>query len=216
MQSAGPGWAHPIFLVMQPRAAFPQLMISGLRLFSKRHSTASRALSPAFDRRHPGCSNRFPTMCLRTLPRRRIRPAIRVRGRGRSAFGPCWLYSGGRRSRRLPPKLRPADGTVRPIREDAEEGTSAAPEFRCSRSKSASRREPAPCSPPDAASKTCAGPTSSIGGPVMPPLNPRERDAPGPRRHATSQINGGRDIVCREQVRQVFNGQLKQAGDAAD
>ena len=202
---------------MQPRAAFPRLMISGLRLFSKRHSTASMALAPAFDRRHPDCPNRFPTMCLQALPRRRIRPAIRVRGRGRSAFGACWPHSGGRRSRRLPPELRPADGAVRPIREDAEEGTSAAPEFRCSRARSASRREPTPCPPPDAASKTCAGPTSSIGGPVMPPPpNPRKRDAPGPRRHATSQINGGGDIVCREQVRQVFNGQFKQAGDATD
>ena len=28
-------------------------MISGLRLFSKRHSTASKALASAFDRRHP-------------------------------------------------------------------------------------------------------------------------------------------------------------------
>ena len=165
---------------MQPRAAFPQLMISGLRLFSKRHSTASMALAPAFDRRHPDCPNRFPTMCLQALPRRRIRPAIRVRGRGRSAFGACWPHSGGRRSRRLPPELRPADGAVRPIREDAEEGTSAAPEFRCSRARSASRREPTPCPPPDAASKTCAGPTSSIGGPVMPPPpNPRNGMHPG-------------------------------------
>ena len=128
MQAAGPGRAHPIFLVMQPRAAFPRLMISGLRLFSKRHPAASRALATAFDRRHPDCSNRFPTMCLQTLPRSRIRPAIRVRGRGRSAFGPCWSRSGGRGPRRLPPELRPADGAVRPIREDAEEGTSA--EFR--------------------------------------------------------------------------------------
>ena len=30
-----------------------QLMMSGLRLFSKQHLTASRALSSAFDRRHP-------------------------------------------------------------------------------------------------------------------------------------------------------------------
>ena len=192
------------------------MAISGLRLFSKRHSTASRASASAFDRRHPDCSNRFPTMCLQTLPRRRIRPAIRVRGRGRSAFGPCRPRSGGRGPRRLPPELRPADGAVRPAREDAEEGTSAMPEFRCSRARSASGREPTPCPPPDAASKTCAGPTSSIGGPVMPPPNPRKRDTPGPRRHATSQINGVRDIVCREQVRQVFDGQLKQAGDAAD
>ena len=139
---------------MQPRTAFPQLMISGLRLFSKRHSTADRALATAFDRRHPDCSNRFPTMCLQTLPRRRIRPAIRVRGRGRSAFGPCWPRSGGRGPRRLPPELRPADEAVRPGREDAEEGTSATPEFRFSRARSASGREPTPCSPPDAASKT--------------------------------------------------------------
>ena len=122
MRSAGPGRAHHIFLVRQPRAAFPRLMISGLRLFSKRHSTASMALAPAFDRRHPDCPNRFPTMCLQTLPRRRIRPAIRVRGRGRSAFGPCWPRSGGRGPRRLPPELRPADGAVRPDRKDAEEG----------------------------------------------------------------------------------------------
>ena len=129
----------PYFLVMQLRAAFPQLMISGPRLFSKRHQTASRALAPAFDRRHPDCSNRFPTMRLQTLPRHRIRPAIRVRGRGRSAFGPCRPRSGGRKPRRLPPELRPADGAVRPVREDAEEGTSAAPEFRCSRGRQAGR-----------------------------------------------------------------------------
>ena len=30
-------------------------MISDLRLFSKRHSTASRAPASAFDRRHPVC-----------------------------------------------------------------------------------------------------------------------------------------------------------------
>ena len=38
MRSAGPGRAHPIFLVMQPRAAFPELTISDMRLFSKRRT----------------------------------------------------------------------------------------------------------------------------------------------------------------------------------
>ena len=181
MRSAGSGASH-IFWSCSCGATFPQLMISGPRLFSKRHPAASKAQASAFDRRHPDCSNRFPTMHLQTLPRRRIRPAIRVCGRSRSAFGPCWPRSGGCVPRRLPPELRPADGAVRPVREDAEEGTSAAPEFRCSRARPrarpANRRAPTPCSPPDAASKTCAGPTSSIGGPVMPPPNPRKRDAP--------------------------------------
>ena len=38
MRSAGPGRAHPVFLVRQPRAAFPELTISGLRLFLKRRT----------------------------------------------------------------------------------------------------------------------------------------------------------------------------------
>ena len=159
-----------------------QLMISDLWLFSKRHSTASRALAPAFDQRHPDCSNRFPTMRLQAPSRRRIRPAIRVRGRGRSAFCLCWPRSSGCRPRRLLPELRPADGAVQPVREDAEEGTpaaigfwwgSTAPEFRCSRARSrarlASRRAPTPCSPANAASKACVGPTSSNGGLVAVP-----------------------------------------------
>ena len=157
-------------------------MISDLWLFSKRCSTASRALAPAFDRRHPDCSNRFPTMRLQAPSRRRIRPAIRVRGRGRSAFCLCWPRSSGCRPRRLLPELRPADGAVQPVREDAEEGTpaaigfwwgSTAPEFRCSRARSrarlASRRAPTPCSPANAASKACVGPTSSNGGLVAVP-----------------------------------------------
>ena len=57
MQSAGPGRAHPVFLVRQPRAAFPELTISGLRLFLKRRtrlrpSTSRSNRSAAF----PGSS----------------------------------------------------------------------------------------------------------------------------------------------------------------
>ena len=54
MRSAGPGWAHPKFFGQTAAARLSlQLMIPVLRLFSKRHSTASKALASAFDRRHP-------------------------------------------------------------------------------------------------------------------------------------------------------------------
>ena len=122
-RSAGPGWAHSKFFGHATARGIPPIDDFGPRLFSKQHQTSNRALAPAFDRCHLECSNRFPTMCLQTLSRRRIRPAIRVCGRGRSAIGPCWFRSGGCRTRRLLPELRPTDDAVRPIREDAEEGT---------------------------------------------------------------------------------------------
>ncbi len=50
----------PNFLGRQPRLSL-QLMISGLRLFSKRHSTASKAPASAFDRRHPVCPKKYGT-----------------------------------------------------------------------------------------------------------------------------------------------------------
>ena len=40
MRSAGPGQAHPIFLVMQPRGAFPQLTISGRGCFRSGEQSA--------------------------------------------------------------------------------------------------------------------------------------------------------------------------------
>ena len=47
-------WVHPIFLgSAATEQKSLQSMISDLRLFSMQHSTASRALASAFNRRHP-------------------------------------------------------------------------------------------------------------------------------------------------------------------
>ena len=157
-----------------------QLMISDLRLSLKRRSTASRALAPAFDRRHLDCSNLFPTMRLQALSRCRIRPAISVRGRGRSAFGPCWPRSSVCGPRRLLPEFAVGgwSGTADPGRCRGRDARgkrvlmgATAPEFRCSRARVrlASRRVPTPRSPSNAASKTYVVPTSSNGGLVAVP-----------------------------------------------
>ena len=61
-------YISPIFLV-QVAATRRSLQSrkSAQRLFSMQHLTASRALAPAFDQRHPARLKRLPTVCLQAL-----------------------------------------------------------------------------------------------------------------------------------------------------
>ena len=139
MRSAGPGRAHPIFLVMQPRAAFPRLIISGLRLFSKRlRPASSRLLEPVPDDVLADASaTPDPTCNPRARQRsQRIWSLLASQWRTRTATPSARVAAGGWSSTADPGKCRGRDvgdaGVPILAREvGKQEGANAVPATRC-------------------------------------------------------------------------------------
>ena len=87
-------------------------------------------------------------------------------------------------------RQRPASPAARPARTECTATSAASADCRSdpawwktsastSSGTTGRKRAPTPCSPPYAASKTCVGPTSSIGGLVAPQPPAQKWDAPG-------------------------------------